>query len=141
MLQRSTQRALSSLARANAPTTSTRLAPVFAQRWQRQYSIHADHAVQRGLEIEPSKLSITKTTTPKTLEKNEDLIFGHSFTGAYLYQSSPAVTQWLIPDTNRPHALNRMDSFRRLAQSSYNSLPEPLPRPGNLRLPLRIHLF
>jgi branched-chain amino acid aminotransferase len=72
---------LGSLAKANAPVSSTRLAPAFAQRWQRQYSIHADHAAHQGLEIEPSKLSITKTTTPKALEKNEDLIFGHSFTG------------------------------------------------------------
>lgn len=100
MLQRTTRRALSSLApstSASWTTGSARLA-VPVSKWQcssnntnttsattrRSYSIHADHAVQRGLEIEPGKLSITKTTTPKDLVPNQELIFGHSFTGTYI---------------------------------------------------------
>jgi len=33
-------------------------------------------------EIDPSKLTITKTATPKTLLPPEELIFGRNFTGA-----------------------------------------------------------
>lgn len=31
--------------------------------------------------IDPSKLEITKTITPKQLVPNEDLVFGRTFTG------------------------------------------------------------
>jgi hypothetical protein len=84
MLQGSSRSLLGPLNAGSLGVKSTRLAPLLASRcqgWQRWYSIHADHAVQRGLEIEPGKLSITKTTTPKDLVPNKELIFGHSFTG------------------------------------------------------------
>jgi branched-chain amino acid aminotransferase len=32
-------------------------------------------------DIDPSKLEITKSITPKTVLPNEDLIFGRTFTG------------------------------------------------------------
>jgi hypothetical protein len=33
--------------------------------------------------IDPSKLEVTKTITPKQLVPNEDLVFGRTFTGAF----------------------------------------------------------
>lgn len=52
-------------------------------RSQRPYSIHADASVGTKIQdIDPTKLSITKTTTPKDLLPPEELIFGHSFTGS-----------------------------------------------------------
>lgn len=68
-----------------------------AQRWRRQYSIHADHAAEKNLKIEPDKLSITKTTTPKDLVPNHELIFGHSFTDHMLSIEWTASEGWLSP--------------------------------------------
>ncbi len=49
---------------------------------QRAYSIQAEAASARKLlELDPSKLSVTKTTTPKELTPQEDLVFGRYFTG------------------------------------------------------------
>lgn len=51
----------------------------------RLYSIKADAASASTLKgIDPRKLSITKTSTPKKLSKPEDLVFGREFTGALL---------------------------------------------------------
>jgi branched-chain amino acid aminotransferase len=38
-------------------------------------------------DIDPTKLSITKTTTPKGLLPPEELIFGRNFTGTCRYSS------------------------------------------------------
>jgi branched-chain amino acid aminotransferase len=71
-----------SLPRSSLATISRRCRPSIAavghQRW---YSIHADHAVSQLQDIDPTKLSITKTTTPKELTAPEDLVFGKYFTG------------------------------------------------------------
>jgi hypothetical protein len=48
---------------------------------QRYYSIHADHAAERLQEIDPTKLSIQNTGTPKKLQDPKELLFGHSFSG------------------------------------------------------------
>lgn len=53
-----------------------------SSRNRRWYSIHADAASATKLaEIDPSKLSIQKTATPKDLLPPEELVFGRTFTG------------------------------------------------------------
>lgn len=48
----------------------------------RQYSIKLQAAATPKLAgLDSSKLQITKTTTPKTISKPEDLVFGREFTG------------------------------------------------------------
>lgn len=50
----------------------------------RLYSIKAEAASVSKLQIlDPSRLTITKTKTPKQLSKPEDLVFGREFTGAF----------------------------------------------------------
>lgn len=50
----------------------------------RQYSIKLDAAATtRPVDIDPSRLVIEKTKTPKPLQKPEDLVFGATFTGTY----------------------------------------------------------
>jgi branched-chain amino acid aminotransferase len=49
---------------------------------EKSYSIKAEAASTVSIqEVEPSKLSITKTTTPKELKNPKDLVFGRNFTG------------------------------------------------------------
>lgn len=53
-----------------------------SHRCRRPYSIHADAASGKQLlDIDVSKLAITKTTSPKTLLPPEELVFGRTFTG------------------------------------------------------------
>lgn len=52
-----------------------------SQLWQRSYSNHTSDR-NAGLPVlDPSKLSITKTTTPKELIPPQDLVFGRNFSG------------------------------------------------------------
>ncbi|KAF2496258.1 branched-chain-amino-acid aminotransferase [Lophium mytilinum] len=67
-----------------------------AQRCRRAYSIHADASVGKNiLDIDPSKLSIEKTTTPKTLLPPEELVFGRNFTDHMLSLEWTASEGWL----------------------------------------------
>lgn len=55
---------------------------IASRRWQRQYSIKPDSAGFPTLPaLDPSKLEITKTTTPKELIPQDQLVFGKTFTG------------------------------------------------------------
>ena len=55
-------------------------APLPQQR--RLYAIEASDATDSRLQaIDASKVSIAKTTTPKDLVPNQDLVFGKYFTG------------------------------------------------------------
>ncbi|KAK2626193.1 hypothetical protein QTJ16_004455 [Diplocarpon rosae] len=64
----------------------------------RFYSIHAEAASTTKLqEIDPSKLSITKTTTPKELVPQNELVFGRTFTDHMLSLEWTASTGWLAP--------------------------------------------
>lgn len=50
--------------------------------WRRTYSLRTGDASNEGLPgLDPSKLSITQTITPKDLVPPEQLIFGRNFTG------------------------------------------------------------
>lgn len=51
---------------------------------QRPYSIKAEAASTSTLQIlDPSRLTVTKTKSPKPLSKPEDLVFGREFTGVF----------------------------------------------------------
>jgi hypothetical protein len=53
--------------------------------WQRSYSLRTDDTSIKNLPgLDPSKLSITETITPKELVPPEELIFGRTFTGTAL---------------------------------------------------------
>lgn len=86
-LQQLTRRkAFSKLATPWALSSSTRL-------WQRSFSASAAPASQLpGLDA--SKLTVTKTSTPKELTPPQDLVFGKTFTG----RISPGVCSDLLWD-------------------------------------------
>jgi hypothetical protein len=78
LFQQLTRRtALTGLAspRLSSQIPSTRL-------WQRNFGATAAAAQQAALDA--SKLQITKTSTPKELTPNNELVFGATFTGTYL---------------------------------------------------------
>lgn len=52
----------------------------FSSTWRRHERIVMDEDPKLP-GIDPSKLEITKTITPKQLVPNEDLVFGRTFTG------------------------------------------------------------
>lgn len=70
------QKTLSGLAMPRvlqSQTTSAR------RLWQRNFSATASAAQLAALDA--SKLTVTKTQTPKELTPNKDLVFGKTFTG------------------------------------------------------------
>jgi branched-chain amino acid aminotransferase len=73
-------RLLSSLSHCAPRSTA---APLSASlRCRRAYSIHADASVGAKIkDIDPTKLTITETTTPKDLLPPEELLFGRNFSG------------------------------------------------------------
>lgn len=50
------------------------------QLWQRSFNVSAAAASQLSA-LDASKLTVTKTSTPKELTPNKDLVFGKTFTG------------------------------------------------------------
>ncbi|KAF1984749.1 branched-chain-amino-acid aminotransferase [Aulographum hederae CBS 113979] len=77
--------------------TSCSLRSISSQRYRRWYSIHADSASTAKLEIEPDKVSVQKTTTPKELIPSEELVFGRTFTDHMLSLEWTASEGWLPP--------------------------------------------
>ncbi|CRG85449.1 branched-chain amino acid aminotransferase [Talaromyces islandicus] len=71
--------------------------------WQRSYSSQAAPALSG---IDPSKLSITPTTTPKELTPNKELVFGKTFTDHMLSIEWTASKGWLAPRITPYQALN-----------------------------------
>ena len=67
----------------NALLRSTRTSTfAAASRGAQFYSIKAQAAsAAKGQGLDPSKLTITETKSPKALSKPEDLVFGREFTG------------------------------------------------------------
>lgn len=62
--------------------SSARAVAAPALRSSRFYSIKAAAASASKLQgLDPKKLTIQETTTPKSLSKPEDLVFGKTFTG------------------------------------------------------------
>ncbi|KAI9151816.1 branched-chain-amino-acid aminotransferase [Paramyrothecium foliicola] len=69
-----------------------------ALRSSRLYSIKAQAASSSKLQdLDPKKLSITETTSPKALSKPEDLVFGRTFTDHMLIVEWNQENGWLEP--------------------------------------------
>jgi hypothetical protein len=137
MLQPRSMRLLSSLShRALRPAA----APLSASlRCRRAYSIHADASVGTSIqEIDPSKLSITRTNAPKELLPPEELLFGRNFSGGSFVAVNCSSQLTLRP---RSHAHARMDRFTRMAPRKNHTVPEPQSRPCDVRIPLRIRML
>ncbi|KAI4238400.1 MAG: hypothetical protein LQ352_007879, partial [Teloschistes flavicans] len=78
----------------NTPSSLSRL------NWslRRPYSIQSqEDAIAKLPNINPSALSITKTTTPKELVPPEELVFGRTFTDHMLSIEWTASQGWLAP--------------------------------------------
>lgn len=58
-----------------------------ASLWRRSYSIKPVSASPELPGVDPSKLEITKTSTPKELTPNNQLLFGKTFTGKLDYSN------------------------------------------------------
>ena len=74
----------SSLLRLATPRSA---APIFANgtRFARFMSVKAEAAsAATPADLDPTKLVIEQTSTPKALQEPSKLIFGHNFTGMYL---------------------------------------------------------
>ncbi|PVH79881.1 branched-chain-amino-acid aminotransferase [Cadophora sp. DSE1049] len=69
-----------------------------ASQQSRLYSIQANAASNvKAQDIDPSKLTITKTTTPKELLPANELVFGRTFTDHMLSLEWTAADGWLPP--------------------------------------------
>lgn len=102
----------------------------------RTYSVKAEAASATKIQnIDPTKLSIVRTKTPKELLPHNELVFGRTFTGMSTTQLSLCEQ---VPNSYRSYARPRMDSSRRLAPSRNPPIPEPLTRSRQLCLPLCI---
>jgi branched-chain amino acid aminotransferase len=100
MLQQRSSRLLSSLShcafRSPAAPLSASLRCRTRPQTQRAYSIHADVSVGEKIQdIDPTKLSITSTTTPKDLLPPEELLFGRNFSDHMLTLEWTATQGWL----------------------------------------------
>ncbi|RHZ73433.1 branched-chain-amino-acid transaminase bat2 [Aspergillus turcosus] len=70
--------------------------PATNQSWQRYFSASSAPASQLA-GLDPSKLTITKTTTPKELLPPKDLVFGKTFTDHMLCIEWSAANGWDAP--------------------------------------------
>ncbi|KAK4915806.1 hypothetical protein LTR28_013503 [Elasticomyces elasticus] len=73
---------------------------LYTQSGRRTFAtqLQADDATDPRLQaIDPSQLSISKTTTPKDLVPNEELVFGRTFTDHMLSLEWTASEGWLAP--------------------------------------------
>ncbi|KAF2088749.1 branched-chain-amino-acid aminotransferase [Saccharata proteae CBS 121410] len=79
-------------------SNSPSFACLSAQRCRRAYSVSTDATSSTKLaELDPSKLSVLKTTTPKDLLPSEELVFGRTFTDHMLSIEWTASQGWLAP--------------------------------------------
>ncbi|KAF2267127.1 branched-chain-amino-acid aminotransferase [Lojkania enalia] len=96
MLQHRPLRLIPSLSHSFTYSAASELSASVRRRSSRAYSIHANASVGTGIQnIDPSKLSITNTTTPKQLLPPEELIFGRNFTDHMLSLEWTASQGWL----------------------------------------------
>ncbi|KAL8782720.1 MAG: hypothetical protein Q9213_005144 [Squamulea squamosa] len=78
----------------------TEIPPFYSLNWhlRRPYSIQSqEDAIAKLPNIDPSALSITKTTTPKQLVPPEELVFGRTFTDHMLSIEWTASNGWYPP--------------------------------------------
>lgn len=86
---------------------------------QKAYSIQTSTSKPAVQGIDSSRLSITKTKTPKELLPSEQLVFGRTFTG-----TKCLVTQAFILIAPRSYAFCRVDRRRGLVTAKNNTLSE-----------------
>jgi hypothetical protein len=84
------------LRHSQAPLTSLTRSHSFLYKsfastsWRSRSTLQADEDTLSKLPgLDASKLSITKTTTPKKIGPPEELVFGRSFTGLFVGAASP----------------------------------------------------
>lgn len=78
---------------------------VQAARPFRCFSVKAEAASDaKQKALDPSKLTITQTSSPKKLSEPETLIFGREFTGMPLYQSQPS-TRLVLRTRSSPEVI------------------------------------
>ncbi|OKL59083.1 Branched-chain-amino-acid aminotransferase, cytosolic [Talaromyces atroroseus] len=70
---------------------------LYSPLWKRSYSIKPISKTAELPGVDPSKLEITKTSTPKELTPNDQLIFGKTFTDHMLSIEWTASDGWLTP--------------------------------------------
>ena len=74
---------------------------------KRSYNILSDEiALSRLPNIDPSKLQVTKTKSPKDLVPSEQLIFGRNFTGWEADDQTMSLTVAHHSLLNRPYAIH-----------------------------------
>jgi len=74
---------------------------------KRPYSILSDEiALSRLPNIDPSKLQVTKTKSPKDLVPSEQLIFGRNFTGWEADDQTMSLSVAHHSLLNRPYAVH-----------------------------------
>lgn len=84
--------------RAPASSVARQLAPLSSQQAARWYSIKpAAASTAKPVDIDPSKLSITKTTSPRTPSDPKTLVFGRKFTDHMLTIEWTLADGWLEP--------------------------------------------
>ncbi|KAL8697166.1 MAG: hypothetical protein Q9201_007275, partial [Fulgogasparrea decipioides] len=91
---------LPSCVRACLTASRTEIQPLYKLNWpcRRLYSIQSQEAAIAKLpNINPDALTITKTTTPKSLVPPEELVFGRTFTDHMLSVEWTASSGWLPP--------------------------------------------
>ncbi|KAL1965136.1 hypothetical protein VTN77DRAFT_6049 [Rasamsonia byssochlamydoides] len=94
----SCQLARSTVLRAGRTPISASLQSSAANRlWQRSYSVKPVTKSAELPGLDPSKLTVTKTTTPKELIPPEQLVFGRTFTDHMLSIEWTATDGWLAP--------------------------------------------
>ena len=82
---------------AQEPCHPPPLLPQF-HRFRRPYSIQSqEEALAQLPDIDPSQLSITRSTTPKEIVSPEELVFGRTFTDHMLSIEWTAAQGWLSP--------------------------------------------
>ena len=127
--------ALASLRSESSPLQKS----LTSQSWRRR-QLSTESTLDSLPGLDPSKLKVTDTITPKELVPHQDLVFGRTFTGT-LSVHVPSTRDAILTFLLRPHAIDRMDCLRWLARTQNNTLPKPLTRPSQLRPPLCLHLF
>lgn len=70
----------------------------FSSQWRLQEQKLVEEDLPHLPDIDPSKLEVTKSITPKELVPNQDLVFGRTFTGKSLRcdEATPVITACTI---------------------------------------------
>ncbi|KAF2003230.1 branched-chain amino acid aminotransferase II [Amniculicola lignicola CBS 123094] len=137
MFQPRASRLLSSLSSSATRSSALELRASLRCRSSRAYSLHAEASVGTKIKnIDPTKLTITKTTTPKALLPPEELIFGRNFSDHMLSLEWTAAEGWLpsriIPYQNL--SLDPATCVFHYAFEAFEGMKAYKDKDGNIRL-------